>query len=127
MIKKKNILKPTPEPVVEKTVTYRLSLMDSENRAVQIDLATPNSPEIDLEDIQKLLDTYHKLLESEAEYKISSEEHDKEVEVKQKEIQKEKHKALEAHKCEACGEEWRGGSDRCPVEFCQSNAEVVKD
>lgn len=112
--KKKEIITPKIKPEV---LTYRLSLMDSANRAVQVDVDPKNIAK----GVEELMANYKTLLDKEVEYKKESEKQDVEVDKKIKKIHKEKQDALEPHECTVCGKKWKGGSELCPDKECEGS------
>ena len=109
-------VKVVPEALAEK-LTYRLSLVDSANRAVQVD--------VELNDlfsgVEKLMTSYKNLIDEEAKKKAEIEANDKEVEKKLKKTEKDSQDLLIDRECEVCGETWKGGTEKCPDPLCESN------
>lgn len=98
-------------------VTYRLSLMDSENRAVQVDVDLKSL----LDGANKLMAEYKALLEKEAEDKKAMEAHDQEVSNRLKATHEEKQAELLERECAECGNKWKGGTDECNDPLCASH------
>ena len=109
-------VKATPEDIKEK-LTYRMSLVDSANRAVQVDVELNHL----IDGVEKLLKAYQDLLKEEARKKAEIEANDKEVEKKLKKTEQEALDLLIDRECEVCGNKWKGGEEKCPDPLCESN------
>jgi len=105
--KKKLAVEEVITPEEPEVVTYRLSLVDSKNRAVQMDIELKDIPH----DLNKL---YTELILKENEDKQKIEAGDKELEKRLEKEKEERFAKLPSNICKFCKFKWKGGTFRCP-------------